>query len=260
MIKLVHISDLHFHQDRKDNTAIHNMLLGVMNEYFLSGTNYLLVTGDIVDDGDRTQYALAFEALNPFGRRVLVCPGNHDYGPFGVMYSESSAHYFDTMLAGPLGYRHPYCSKVPMVRILQDGQGSKLMTIGVNAVLETSSPFDFSCGEIGESQLEQLSTVLSSPEYATVPKLVYLHFHPFMRDNFTMKLRDSEAFMTLLDGRVQVLCFGHEHVRELWKDKAGTGIQWILASGKSPEADHVFEIAVEGSQVTVNDSVVASIP
>lgn len=42
-------------------------------------THYVILTGDIVDDGHEEQYKRAAEALAPFTGRIFISPGNHDY-------------------------------------------------------------------------------------------------------------------------------------------------------------------------------------
>jgi predicted phosphodiesterase len=249
MIKIIHISDTHFHTNADDNKAAGAFLSGVMNEYFLSGDNYLLHTGDVTDDGHPEQYDNARGALLPFGRgRVLVCPGNHDYGPSGVFYSEAAGHRFDDCLAAPLGYAEPYFpKKQPVVRVLRDADGSRVMTIGINAVLETLNPFDFSCGEVGVQQLAVLDAILANPAAAPIPKLVYLHFHPFMHTHRTMKLLDAAAFLAVLRGRVQVLCFGHKHEQKSWP--TSYGVDAILAAGAAYDIKKVWEISFASNRL-----------
>ena len=249
MIKIIHISDLHFRKDPADNAAVYAVLSGIMNEYFLSGNNYLLVTGDVTDDGHSRQYENALGALLPFGKeRVLVCPGNHDYGPSGIFYSEIRARRFDERLARPLGYDEPYLPKVqPVVNVLRDTDGSRLMTIGINAGLETLSLCDFSCGEVGQRQLAALDAILANPNAKDIPKLVYLHFHPFLHTDATMKLKDADAFLAALNGHVQVLCFGHKHEQKSWPSLHG--IDALLAAGRAPDTRKVWEISFAANKL-----------
>jgi 3',5'-cyclic AMP phosphodiesterase CpdA len=45
--------------------------------------HYLIVTGDISDDGHEQQFSNAFEALKASKGRIFLCPGNHDIGAAG---------------------------------------------------------------------------------------------------------------------------------------------------------------------------------
>lgn len=270
MLTFVHISDTHFHRDGSDNAATGRFLAAVKNDFLLEGDDkFLLVTGDITDDGHPEQYLEAYKTLLTHGavnhKHILVCPGNHDYGPSGNFYSEACAGRFDSVFASQLGYYDPYLTKrEPVVRVFRGTRGTKVMTIGINACLETYSISDFACGEVGAQQLAALDAILSNPDAKDVPKLVYLHFHPFFRDDVygefeyaTHMLKDADAFIRILSGRVDVLCFGHKHHRNMWQDHHG--IPWVLAAGTTQEDRKVFVITVDGTQVAVQDSLVPSL-
>ena len=62
-MKILHLSDLHFHRDNKDNAKIIKTLKNVKEKY---PEHYIVVTGDIVDDGHELQYENAFENLKIF--------------------------------------------------------------------------------------------------------------------------------------------------------------------------------------------------
>ena len=47
-MKFIHLSDLHFHRRKKDNKEATNVLEFIKKQY---PNHYLIVTGDIVDDG-----------------------------------------------------------------------------------------------------------------------------------------------------------------------------------------------------------------
>ena len=76
-MKILHLSDLHFHRDNKDNTKIIKTLKTVKTKY---PKHYIVVTGDIVDDGHEIQYDNAYENLKDFMNRIFIAPGNHDFG------------------------------------------------------------------------------------------------------------------------------------------------------------------------------------
>lgn len=100
-MKFIHLSDLHFHKFASDNVEI-NRRLKYIEQHPDYSSHYLIVTGDIVDDGHARQYANAYEALSPFLGRVFICPGNHDFGAAGNSFSAERAARFDTMLSTPL--------------------------------------------------------------------------------------------------------------------------------------------------------------
>jgi 3',5'-cyclic AMP phosphodiesterase CpdA len=52
-MKFIHISDLHFHRRKKDNKDAVKLLKLIEQQY---PAHYLVVTGDITDDGDAEQF------------------------------------------------------------------------------------------------------------------------------------------------------------------------------------------------------------
>jgi len=97
-MKFIHISDLHFHRHESDNEAATSLLQFINQNY---PDHKLIVTGDIVDDGDEEQFKRAYEALEPFKGRIYISPGNHDFGAAGNFYSRERAERFDSMLSIP---------------------------------------------------------------------------------------------------------------------------------------------------------------
>jgi hypothetical protein len=51
--------------------------------------------------------------------------------------------------------------------------------------------------------------------------------------------------------KVDIVCFGHKHVSNLWKNI--NGIQYVLASDNSPGKDWAREIDIAQKVVTVTD-------
>jgi len=75
MIEIYHVSDLHIGKD----TRKAKRLLKRIKDKFEIGVQenrYLLVTGDITQDGLKRQYEMALKALTPFKDKVRIVPGN----------------------------------------------------------------------------------------------------------------------------------------------------------------------------------------
>lgn len=245
-MKFIHVSDLHFHSDPKDNKDACAVLASIGEKY---KKHYLLVTGDIVDDGLERQYANAYDALKPFLGRIFIVPGNHDFGALGNFYDLGKAVRFDEMLSLPLGQEGGFAGdSFPVVNAVEEA-GVKVMVIALDSNLETSHPFDFACGAVGQEQLEQLDRVLSSPWSADMVKFVLLHHHPFVRNDPFMELQDARQLMRMLYHRVDVVLFGHRHVWEEWHKC--NGIPHILAADNAPGKSWVREITVTKAGVSV---------
>jgi 3',5'-cyclic AMP phosphodiesterase CpdA len=251
-MKFIHISDLHFHRHDDDNAEIIETLEYIKNHY---ANHHLIVTGDIVDDGHEKQYEKALAALQEFEGRISIAPGNHDFGAAGFIYDEVRAERFDRLLATPLDQDGTFSGdNAPVVSILKEGN-DQVMLIALDTNLETETPFDFSCGEIGEKQLNALGVLLCNPETHDMTKLVFFHHHPFMRNDPFMELKDAAKLWPVVYLKVDVLLFGHKHESEKWENKGG--VKFVLASDNSPGKAYAREITVKDKKIKVKDIKIA---
>ena len=262
MIRIAHVSDLHFHINNLDNKKSISLLRRVQKAYsFNTDSNYLLVTGDITDDGDKIQYRKALAAFKPFIGHLLLAPGNHDYGPLGNFYLEDSAKCFDEYLLEKVGIQHPYLDKRPGVEILDDTGGTQVLAVGLNSVVNTEIPFDFARGEIGLDQLSALQEILADEKYADMHKLVYLHHRPQHFSDWFMELKDAEDLMAVLNQNdVDVVAFGHTggnmgdreppQARTVRVFKRKFGVKYLLNANTSVEAQKFNEIIFDGPNVS----------
>ena len=235
-MKFLHVSDLHLHKDDEKNQAVAGMLERIQNRY---PQHYLIVTGDITDDGDQEQYEKAKALLSPFMGRLLITCGNHDYGRLGNFYgSEREARYkqFEHEMNLPNRVNQLYSV------VLEN----KVKFIALDSNLRTESVLDFACGKIEDNQLEQLDRELTS---TSLPKIVALHHHPFIHFDPTMKLIDADEFLECCEGKTDALLFGHRHKQDIWANRSG--IKWLTASGSSFEEAAAFEIILEGGRFTM---------
>jgi 3',5'-cyclic AMP phosphodiesterase CpdA len=246
-MRALHVSDLHFHSHDEDNQAVLERLKFLYEQYFTQdGSTWLIVTGDITDDGAPRQYENAYRGLEPFKGRLLLELGNHDAGVLGNFYSPIRERHYDELLALPLGQPGPsYRKPEPLLTIIKEGD-LKVMAIGLNTVLETLELYDFACGEVGARQLEQLKAILTDPASEGYVKIVFFHHHAlWVRDPF-LELKDAREFWKTVYGRVSVVAFGHKHEARAWQNTLGTS--WILAATNLPAAAEaqMIEIAPDG--------------
>ena len=213
MIEFFHVSDLHFNKKK----GVKEFLARIKDKFGLepNGNKYFLVTGDITDDGKVRQYTKASEAFAPVAGVVRACPGNHDYGNMGFIYHEKRAKYFDDVFLKGLKVSHKYFSKRPFHELLDDKAGTKALIIGLNSCAQTEDPLDIATGEIGDKQRLELENILNKPEYAGIPKIVFLHHIPHRRaKGIGMSLKDYKKLMAIVKGKVEVLAFGHQGTAE----------------------------------------------
>ncbi len=203
MKKIIHLSDLHVgYQDcsEKFRAIIDNIT-------FLKqpAKNYIIViTGDIVENANHSAYideaVAAIEQLKERGYKVLVVPGNHDYGT-GTVGDRKFVDIFKIRYFGSKRISYP------ILNIIDD-----IAFIGLNSTAEELHRIDrfFSEGELGEAQLRRLKRMLNKTEIASLKKVVYLHHHPF-DFKFGMQLKDTNDLKKIIENKIDMLLFGHYH-------------------------------------------------
>ncbi len=247
-MQFIHLSDLHFRSNAEHNKGALTALEVIQERY---PHHYLIITGDIVDDGHEAQYRAALAALRPFNGRVFVCPGNHDYGIKGNLYSRERAERFDTWLSGPLKQDGIFAgANLPVFHLLKEHDQSILL-IALDTNLETTSPFDFACGQVGQKQLESLNRLLSDPTIADMVVIVFFHHHPFLHTDRFRKLLDARELARILYGRVHLVLFGHHHDSRMWPNILG--IPYILAADNSPGKSTAREITIVQKTISVRE-------
>ncbi len=204
MKKIIHLSDLHVgHED----CGVKFRLI-IDNIAFLKqpANNYIvLITGDIVDNANHGgQIDEAVEAIKQFeelGYRILVIPGNHDYGT-GIKGDEKFVDLFKERYYKFRGISYP---KLDII--------DEIAFIGLDSTAEELHWLDrfLSQGELGKEQLNRLKEMLNGPEVAGLKKVVYLHHHPF---DFKpgMHLKDHSDLKKIIENKIDMLLFGHYHV------------------------------------------------
>ena len=235
-MKLLHLSDLHFHHDDKNNRTLLKRIKA-LEKY---PDHIKIITGDIVDDGRPDQREKARKQLDQLGSVYLV-PGNHDYGAFGTGYNVEDAKAFDDFSFTPFFKKIPFAIRI---------ERENLLFILLNSCLKTKSPFDFACGKIGVGQIGLLTKILDDPDNKCFIKVVALHHHPFYHSDPGMRLLDANLFMRAIYGKVNILMFGHQHEEGYWHDKSGC--KEMLAAGALYEATTIKEVVIEGCEIKVN--------
>ncbi len=258
-MKILHLSDLHlFKQETPDLTEEKEagLIIGSIVKRWKSDHDkpVILVTGDIVDDGQEKQFIKAKEILEPLkanGFEQVYIPGNHDYGPNGSHACAKKFKFFKKYLYGP-DYRITY----PDVPISTDD----VSIIALNSMKSELGFFDslLADGELGNKQLDELAEIIDDIRDSKGRGhiiLVALHHHPFLYPDddlfsklgewFGHYLKDGADFMKIVSNRIDALLFGHEHrhidfSKEFPEFKLTDKyrIPVILSNGKSTEKHH----------------------
>jgi len=205
-MRLIHVSDLHVSRHPEKN-AILEQRLGELHAG-ASPEDWLIITGDITDDGASGQYHEATRLLDPWRGRLLAVPGNHDLGPWGNVYSPAAEGRWQDWIEEMGVPRH---GSVP---------GWAISCL--DSCSRTTSPLDFAQGEVGMKQLNWLSGELYRARAEGLKTIVALHHHP-LHDIWPEKLRDSDELLRIVYGVADVVLFGHKHERFTWTCPRGVG-------------------------------------
>jgi len=223
MIRLAHVSDTHRNQvDLADYPG------------------YVIHTGDFTDSGSPREYDELLRAVEGYADKLIPVPGNHDTARLGIFDSEGAARRFDQFLARIHGVQaHRYFDKAPMIRRLAV-DGAQATVIGLNSCAMTASPHDLAEGEIGREQRDALDRALTEAR-GNGPVILALHHHPFLH-SYSMLLADAEELGWIIEGRVDVLLFGHHHHPGRWSGRLG--IPHTLAADDSSRTGWAREITI----------------
>jgi 3',5'-cyclic AMP phosphodiesterase CpdA len=248
-MKFLHISDLHISGNIKLNNREEKLLKKIKDKY---PDHYLILTGDITDDGKIEQYKNAYKLLKPFKNKIFICPGNHDFGAKGNFYSRERAKRFDNLLMDKLNQGgNFYDNNQPVINVLSEDD-IKVMIISLDSNLETEHVLDTACGKVGRKQRNYLDQVLSDEDNLSMKKIVLLHHHPFLHGfkNIVLKLKDAKKFRKVIRNRVDVVMYGHKHRYEKVRKKDGL---IYLASDNSGNSFKVRELSITNEDLKIKD-------
>jgi 3',5'-cyclic AMP phosphodiesterase CpdA len=232
-MKIIHISDTHVgHGDNENrlNRVVEDILsLGHPWEHIV------IHTGDLIDQGITEQMDIAEPILKRFtqrGWRILLSPGNHDYGNAVKVDSEWARTFRERFKPYLFGEQEPSAGhgnagEFPVFTLagncafigLDSNAGE--MAFWVRWMAE---------GSLGEPQIAALNARLDGLKGKTI--VVYLHHHPF-QDAYAVdpepgqrgyvshllglntrrfrRLKDAYRLLHCLRDRVHILLFGHQH-------------------------------------------------
>ena len=247
MTKILHLTDTHVGKT-KDEAKNLKLIRDKIVENYGDGEMVILVSGDLVDDGQKKQFAKARKIMDPLfsnpNFKVWTVPGNHDYGWNGTFNQARRFKYFKSAFYGPyenVCYPH-----------IKTHNGH--IFIGLNSLKAELGLTDrlLADGELGSKQLKNLNGVLNQLDGRDKNKkvIVHLHHHPFIfpediddpigniYEVLAHQLKDGPALMHILSGRVDVIVFGHDHEQldfSNTKISRQYKIPHILSGGKCTE-------------------------
>jgi 3',5'-cyclic AMP phosphodiesterase CpdA len=226
-MKLFHLSDTHI--GRGDNFRRMQRLLDAIAAEGNPAQDLIIHTGDLIDRcqlADMQQGRALLDALVAKGWRVLLCPGNHDYGD-SMHVDPQCAAQFQAQFGAYLFGNSP--AQFPALTLTE---GYALIGLDSNAAELRWWERWAAEGQLGQPQIKALNTLLDRPELRARKVVVYLHHHPFF-DAFAVRadlgdrnylahllgwntrrfrrLKDAYSLLQVLRDRADMLLFGHQH-------------------------------------------------
>lgn len=188
MIRLLHLSDVHFGRDRVD--LMDNLIV----QAHTLRPDATILSGDLTQRARPSQFAAAMGLMEHLPRPHLIVPGNHDIPmdrPWERLFSPWKAY---TQAVGP--DRSP-CLDLPGVRL-----------VGIN----TAIPWSQQRGAIGASALATACSHLHHAPPGAL-RVVVLH-HPLAHPAHGRKpalLGRRKAARALIEGGADLFLSGHIH-------------------------------------------------
>ena len=272
-MKFVHISDLHVGEHATRNALAEKLTEKILQRYSgWSEKPVLLITGDFVHDGQQAQYQEAEKILfklHNAGFRMLMCPGNHDYGKQGLD-DDYNSRYLYNQFALKLTTRKsdpdaPFQNvnngqwNYPIVNKFDDNYFIGLDTM--EGVFRLSWYYRMwarftAAGWLGASQLTKLDDAIKKIRKKTPDAniILYMHHHPF-RFNFrfrAMQLHDRTRLHQIIGNQVNILLFGHNHVEKRLHEQQrdhGIGVVQVFGTSTHDRNTPFYEIDTETRSV-----------
>jgi 3',5'-cyclic AMP phosphodiesterase CpdA len=221
-MNLVLLSDLHIGASPDTYRRTRDVVDRIARHHAPSEVT-VVILGDVTESGLRSEYELALDALGPLlarDYRVVVLPGNHDYGPSGISYCGDAHRLFDSFRFAVQGHD----------RWVHEIGGARLVCLdtcyipgppasGWARMAALFSPARrFANGELGIGQIDALSAYLEDD----VPTHILMHHHPL----YVMpglRLVDAGPFWSVVRGRAKGIYFGHRHRATIYDGHEGVG-------------------------------------
>ena len=200
-MRVFHLTDLHLPSPGGE-AAIARVIRDVTR-----GSDVVVITGDITDDGSQEQYDLAYRLLSPLRGHLLLAPGNHDYGPLGLAYDEECEARWLSLCAA-------LCCPRPGSPWRRDGW----MMVALDSCRKDPV---LARGNLGESQLARLRDAIQLARRTRTKLLVAIHHDVALTDP-TLALDDGDALLALAWSAADVVLMGHTH---------GAAAEWTATEG-----------------------------
>ena len=187
MIKIIHISDLHF------NTQRDGILEPLIQDINTEKADIIVVSGDLTQRARLSQFNAANDFLRKLENKKIICvPGNHDISLYNPLER----------------FIIPFYKYNIFIRknFLEYYVNDKMVIFGVNSV----TPYRAMGGEISQKQLEKVKTFFS--KHPDTIKVIVMH-HNLVKSERHKNMFDAEKIInTFADLNINLILSGHIHV------------------------------------------------
>lgn len=226
-MKIIHLSDTHVGYG--DNERRLRALLHDIAELGAPQDHVVVHTGDLIHHGHPDERRLGralLDTLADQGWRILLAPGNHDYGDslhVDPQWAADFRQHFAPFIFGAAP------AQFPVLTLLDD-----CAFIGLDSNEAEMGFWErwMAEGYLGEGQISRLNALLDSTALQGRTVVLYLHHHPFFdapvvradvgdhgylshlfgwNTRRFRRLKDAYSLMQCVRDRADILLFGHQH-------------------------------------------------
>ncbi len=256
-MRIIHLSDTHIGTGENAERMDRVLQDLIENPPDILSRCAVVHTGDLIDKAlpeNREAGKKKLDRLKDAGFRVILCPGNHDYGGKSRVDREA-ATIFRQEFASYIFRDEP--PEFPVVHRLDEEH--VLVGLDSNAAELSFLQSWFAEGHLGETQLEKLNRLLDRNDLREKKVILSLHHHPFyygysvlpdvadgrlfehLVARFTRpfrRMKDAYSLCQVMRDRVHAVLFGHMH----------EGLDCSVDSGK-----YGIRLGLDGSSTTDTD-------
>lgn len=188
MMKLAHISDLHFGMHRQE------LIKPFLYHLTQIQPDILIISGDLTQRATKKQFSLFNNFLMRLPGIILMVPGNHDIPLY--------PHQFFIRMFDAFRYYKQYVSPELFVHF----ENEELRILGVNSV----NPYRIKKGRLSINTMKQIEAYFSKPFIGL--NILFFH-HNFDRFEGTHKPLDNyeQLIDYLKKSPINIICAGHSH-------------------------------------------------
>jgi len=217
---ILHLSDLHITGKPHTDIRVQQLFQKVLQRWSGKEKPLIVITGDIVDDGKEKQFQVAAELMRTLRDRGFLLypiPGNHDYGWHGSIARSKKFELFKKYLLPGQHIAYPWTPE-PIDHIALIG----LNSMAAEADLRQGGLL--ADGELGANQIRLTQELIRQIRFNHPQRkiVIFLHHHPFIFPQKSWigqaieyaghRLKDGVRFMKAIQGQVDYLLFGHDHL------------------------------------------------